>query len=153
MFWVQSTATDHIRAASSKANHCSAHASRYCTWKSCDQTQRVANKGLKRGGLLSLCLLLLFVPAGLTSRGGAVVVYIFDITQASLPTPFSSVLVYFCLQGPFDCTSFQKFSRQLSHCSSNLISALLVLSTTLYLFMKVSFSPDIILCGCLGLKH
>ena len=30
--------------------------------------------------------------------------------------------------------------------SSGLISALLVLST-LYLFMKVSLSPDIILCG------
>ena len=38
------------------------------------------------------------------------------------------------------------------HCSSGLISALLVLST-LYLFMKVSFSPDIILCGGLVLKH
>ena len=33
-----------------------------------------------------------------------------------------------------------------SHCSSGIISALLVLST-IYLFMKVSFSPDIILCG------
>ena len=33
-----------------------------------------------------------------------------------------------------------------------LISALLVLST-LYLFMNVSLSPDIILCGWLGLEH
>ena len=39
--------------------------------------------------------------------------------------------------------------RQLSSfslSSSGLISVLLVLSTT-YLFMKVSFSPDVILCG------
>ena len=39
-----------------------------------------------------------------------------------------------------------------SHCSSGLISASLVLST-LYLFMKVFLSPDIILGGWLGLKH
>ena len=60
-----------------------------------------------------------------------------------------------CLYGPFNCISFCKFSQQLSAfslCSSSLISALLVLSTT-YLFMKVSFSPKIILCGSLGLKH
>ena len=52
-----------------------------------------------------------------------------------------------CLCGPFNCISFHKFSLQLSAfllCSSGLISALLVLSTV-YLFMKVSFSPDIIL--------
>ena len=44
---------------------------------------------------------------------------------------------------------FHKFSRQLSVfslCSSGLAPALLVLST-IYLFMKVSFTPDIILCG------
>ena len=46
-------------------------------------------------------------------------------------------------------------SQQLSSfslCFSGLISALLVLSA-IYLFMKVSLSPDIILCGLLGLKH
>ena len=37
-------------------------------------------------------------------------------------------------------------------CSSGLISALPVLSTK-HLFMKVSFSPAIILCSWLGLKH
>ena len=63
--------------------------------------------------------------------------------------------VYFCLYGPFNCISFHQFSRQLSFfwlCSSGLISALLVLST-LCLFMKVSFSPDIIPSGWLGSKH
>ena len=63
--------------------------------------------------------------------------------------------VYFCLYSPLNSISFHKVSRQLSAfslCSSGLISALLVLSTN-YLFMKVSFSPDIILCGWLGLRH
>ena len=58
--------------------------------------------------------------------------------------------VSFCLYGPFNCISFHKFSRQLSAfslCSSGLFSALLVLSS-IYLSMKVSFSPDVILCGC-----
>ena len=53
--------------------------------------------------------------------------------------------VYICLNDPFNCISFHKFSRQLpafSLCSSSLISAFLVLSAV-YLFMKVSFSPDI----------
>ena len=48
-----------------------------------------------------------------------------------------------------------EFSRQLSGfslCSSGLRSAFLVLST-IYLFMKVSFSPDIIPSGWLGSKH
>ena len=57
--------------------------------------------------------------------------------------------VYFCLYGTFNCISLHRFSRQLSTfslCSSGLISALLVLST-IYLFRKVSFIPDIILCG------
>ena len=63
--------------------------------------------------------------------------------------------VCFCLYDPFNCISFHKFSRQLfifSLCSSGLISALLVLSTV-YLFMKLSFSPDIIPSGWLGSKH
>ena len=57
--------------------------------------------------------------------------------------------VRFCLYGPFNCISSHKFSQQLSAlslCSSDLISARLVLST-IYLFMEVSLSPDIILCG------
>ena len=57
--------------------------------------------------------------------------------------------VCFCLYGPFNCILFHKFSQQLSAfslCSSGLICTLLVLST-MCLFMKVSLSPDIILCG------
>ena len=68
---------------------------------------------------------------------------------------FCSWVLLFCLYGPFNCILFNKFSRQLSVfslCSSGLIAALLVLSTTC-LFVKVSFSPYIILSDWLGSKH
>ena len=63
--------------------------------------------------------------------------------------------VYFSIYGPFNCISFQKFSRQLSAfslCCPGLISALLVLSIN-YLLLKVSFSCHITLCRWLGLKN
>ena len=86
------------------------------------------------------------VPGGSPSPDGDVVVYVKDITQLSLPTPFYSVRVYFCLYGPFNSISFHTFSGQLfafSLRSSGLNSALLVFSI-IYLFMKVSLSPDVI---------
>ena len=90
------------------------------------------------------------VRAGSPSRGGDVVVYVFDINHLSLLTPFDFVLLsispFMALSSVFHSV---KFSRQLSAfslCSSDLISTLFILST-IYLFMKVSFSPDIILCG------
>ena len=96
------------------------------------------------------------VPEGSPSRGGDVVVYV----KGNTPTELVYSLlfrpyVFFCLYGPFNCISYHKFSWQLSAfslCSSSLNSVLLVLSAV-YLFMKVSLSPDIILCGWLGLKH
>ena len=63
--------------------------------------------------------------------------------------------IYFCLYSPFDCISCHKFSQQLSVfslCSSGRISSSLVLST-ICLFMKVSFSHDVIPNGWLGSKH
>ena len=83
------------------------------------------------------------------SRGGYVVVYVKDINQPSLLTPFHSVLVsvtvFMALSTVFHSIIF---SRQLSvlSLSSGLISILLILST-IYLYMEVSIGPDIILCG------
>ena len=76
------------------------------------------------------------------------------IKRTDKPTELArSFLFYSCvcvrLYGPVNCISFHKFSRQLpafSRCSAGHISAILVLSTT-YLFMKVSPSPDVILCS------
>ena len=91
------------------------------------------------------------VSAGLPSRGGDVAVYVFDINQPSLFTPFFPILFLclFCLYGPLNCISIHKFSRRFSVfslCSCGLSTALLVLST-ICLSMKVSFSPDIIPSG------
>ena len=73
-----------------------------------------------------------------------------DIYQPRSFSSLYSVLVSIsALYGPFNCTSFHTFSRQLSIFSlysSGHISALLVLSTT-YRYMKVSISPDIIRSG------
>ena len=104
---------------------------------------------------LLLLLLLKFVPAGSPSRGGDATVYVQDMNQPSLLTPFYTVLGLFLCFGPFNCISFHKFSQQLSIfslCSSGLISTLSVLST-ICLFKKVSFSPDMIPCGWVGSKH
>ena len=82
------------------------------------------------------------VPAG-SPRGGAVVVYVF------IHSFLFCSCVYFCFYGPFNFIPFRKFSRQISAfrlCSSGLNSALSVLST-IYLFVKVSLSPEKILCG------
>ena len=73
-----------------------------------------------------------------------------DVSQQCLPTPFYSVLlsVFVFVAHSTVCHSINSpenspFSDSVL---SGLISALLVLST-LYLLMKVSFSPDIIPSG------
>ena len=72
--------------------------------------------------------------------------------QPSLSSPFYSVLVtisvFLALSAVFQSIN-SPGNSPFSHC---LISALLVLSTR-YLCIKVSFSPHLILCGWLGLKH
>ena len=87
---------------------------------------------------------------GVPSRNGNVTVYVKDINQPSLPTPFYSVLVsifvFMALSTVFHYINSPDNSP-LSHCSSGLISDLLVL-LAMYVFTKVSLSPDIILCGC-----
>ena len=55
------------------------------------------------------------VPAGSPSRGGDVVVNVFDTKPTELAHFFLFCsCVCFCLYGPFNCISFHKFSRQLS---------------------------------------
>ena len=50
------------------------------------------------GSLEHLSNLVIYsVPAGSPSRGGDVAVYVFDINQPSLPTPFYSVLMSICV--------------------------------------------------------
>ena len=91
-------------------------------------------------------------PKGSSSRGGDAVVY---VNRACPLFVLFCSCVYFCHYDSYNCISCRKFSRQLSVFSlfsSGLTSASLVLST-IYLFMKVSYSPDIIRFGWLGWKH
>ena len=89
------------------------------------------------------------VPMISPPRGGDVTVYVWHKPSELAHTFLFCSCVYVCLHGTFNCISFHKLPRQLYVfwlCSSGLVSALLVLSTVC-LFMKVSFSPDIIPCG------
>ena len=65
-----------------------------------------------------LCLLHRAVcrPRGLSFTWWDVVVYVSDINQLSMPTPFPPFCscVCFCLYGPFNRSSVHKFSRQFS---------------------------------------
>ena len=92
---------------------------------------------------------------GSPSCGGDVTVYVWHKPTELAHSFLFCSCVYFCLYGPFNCISFHKFFRHLfvfSLCSCGLSSALLVLSTV-YLFMKVFLSPDIIPSGWLGSQH
>ena len=95
------------------------------------------------------------LPTGSPSRGGDVAIGVFDVNPPSLPTPFYSVLVsvsvFMALSTVFHSINSPDWSA-FSLCSSGVISALLVLFT-IFFFMNVSLSPDITLCGWLGLKH
>ena len=96
-----------------------------------------------------------FVPADSPSCDGYVAVYGFDISQPNLPTPFYSVLVsvsvFMALPTVFH--SINSPNSPFSHSVLPVfISAFSILSAV-YLFVKVSFSPDIIFCGQPGLKY
>ena len=98
-------------------------------------------------------LLLLLVLLILSPRAQLHVVgmlrFMSDINQPSLPTPFYSVpvsiSVFMALSTVFQSINSPK-SPFFSLCSSGLSSALLILST-IYLFMKVFLSPDVIPSG------
>ena len=91
------------------------------------------------------------VPIGSPSRGGHVAVYVFDINQLTLPTPFYSVLVsvsvFMALSTVFHSINSPDNSPLSKSVLPVLFLALLVLSTV-YLFVKVSLSPDTIFCVC-----
>ena len=97
----------------------------------------------------------LHVPMGSPSHGGDVTVYVYDINQLSLPTPFYSVhvsvSVFVALSTVFHSINSPDNSP-FSHSVLPAFSALFVLST-MCLFMKISFSPDVIPSGCLCSKH
>ena len=88
------------------------------------------------------------VPAGSPSRGGNVAVYVFDINQPSLLTPFYSALVYIsafmALSSVLYFTNFPDNSPLSPFWS---YFCLFGPFNYIYLFMEVFFSPDLILFG------
>ena len=87
---------------------------------------------------------------GSPPRGGDVVVYVFDRNQPSLPAPFFFFFnPIFVSVSVFTAPSTVFLSinpPEKSLLFHSVLAAILVLST-IYLFMKVSLSPDIIHCG------
>ena len=90
------------------------------------------------------------VPAGSPSSGGDVSVHVFDINQPSLPTPLYSVLgsmsAFTALSTVFPSINFPNNSP-FSHSVLPVLSMPYWFFSTIYLIMKVSINPDIILCG------
>ena len=93
---------------------------------------------------------------GSPSHVGDVTVYVLDINQPGLPTPFHSVLVSVSVCKALS-TKFHSINSLDNYSLSHSLLLVLFLSywsfLTICLIMKVSLSPDIILCGWLGLKH
>ena len=90
-----------------------------------------------------------FVPAGSPSRGGDVTVYVLHINQPSLPTLYSvlmSVSVFMALS-----TGFHSINSPDNFPLSHSVPLVLFLTYWFFqlhiFFMKVSFSPAIMLCG------
>ena len=84
----------------------------------------------------------LSVPAESPSRGGDVTVYVFEITQPSLPTPFSSVLVSISVFMALSTVLQSIHSPDNSPLSHSVLQVLLVGPFNyIYLFRKAPFSP------------
>ena len=85
------------------------------------------------------------VSTGSPSHGGDVAVYVFDISQPSLPTPFYSVLmsvsVFMALSTVFYAIISPETLRFLTLFFRSYLC--LIGPSTTYLFLKVSFSPDV----------
>ena len=119
-------------------------------WKSGMSVSYGAFSSLKQLKPFSVHLFRLGSPRAHPSRGGDVAGYFPDINQTSLPSPSYSVLVsvsaFMALSTVFHSINFPNNSIRFLTLFFRSFSALLVLST-IYLFMKVSVSPDVIYCG------
>ena len=87
-------------------------------------------------------------PTGSPLRGGDVAVYVCDINQPSLPTPFYSVRVSVSVLMALSSVFLSMNSPDYSPLSHSVLPVLLPLywSLQLHLFMKVPLGPDIFLC-------
>ena len=92
---------------------------------------------------LSLPLSLSLVPAGSHLHVVGMLRFKSDINQLSLPTPFNNVLVSISVFMALLTVLHSINSPDNSPFSHSVLPVLFVFST-IYIFMKVSFSPDVI---------
>ena len=95
-------------------------------------------------------------PRGFTFMcGGDITVYVLDINQPSLPIPCYSVLVSVSVLTALSTVFHNTHSSDNASLSHSVLSVLFqpYRPFQLYIFMKVSLNPDIIIYGWLGLKH
>ena len=87
---------------------------------------------------------------GSPSRDGDVAVYVCDINEPGMPAPFYSALasisVFMALSTVFHSINSPENSP-LSHSVLPVLFVPFLVLSTIYLFLKVSFSPNIIPCG------
>ena len=81
------------------------------------------------------------LPAGSPSRGGNVVVYVFDINQPSLPTPFYSVLVSIFVSMAFSTVFYSINSPDNSPFSHSLLPAFFLPYRSFQLYISLRKSP------------
>ena len=124
----------------------------YLSYLHCNPGSNILRLHMSRtplGYYLALSASMIAIPAGSPSCGG-VSQFMSELTHSFLSV-LVSVSIFMALSTLFHSINSPNNSV-LSLCSAGLISALLLLSTV-YFFMKVFFSPDVILCGCLGLEN
>ena len=84
-------------------------------------------------------------------HGGNVVVYVFDISQLSFPTPLYSVVISVSVIRALGTAFHSINSPDNSPLSHSVLPVLFLpywsFQLHIYLSVKVSLSPDIILCG------
>ena len=82
------------------------------------------------------------VPTGSPSRGGDVVVYVFDINQPSLPTPFNSVLVNMSVFMALSTVFFPRNSPDNSPLSRSVLPVLFLPHWSVQLYISFWKSPS-----------
>ena len=90
----------------------------------------------------NLACAVLIVPTGSPSRGGDVAVFVFDINQLSLPTPFYFVLVSVSVFMALSTVFYSINSPDNSPLSHSVLPVLFLLYWSFQLYMSVCKSPS-----------
>ena len=119
---------------------------RECTWRCTDTRKRVCTESWLVSPFFShsphIATHLVHVPMGSPSRDGDVAVYVFDINQPSLPTPFYSVLVYRSIFMALSTVFHSMNSLDNSSLSHSVLPVLFLLYWSIQIYISVWKSPS-----------